>query len=230
MTMSEENLSEYTVNDFSAVDDQISEIAKRERARTFAYRLESARYLVGYTALAIFLVGLLSIVLAWAYRLVTEPHQTETVKVVKPEIIEKEVIRVVKIPVYLSDPKLPTDQDTSYKGPNVQVKDATGSANSVVTNYTVFQSRSSDEFTSYGVNMITTGWNYESSDEIYPTQQYCYISKLQKNSDVTTRIDIGKIDGNEKYESLLSQNLAKDASIPFRVLKKIEVLCTWASL
>ena len=93
--MSEENLSEYTVNDFSAVDDQISEIAKRERARTFAYRLESARYLVGYTALAIFLVGLLSIVLAWAYRLVTEPHQTETIKVVKPEIIEKEVIRYV---------------------------------------------------------------------------------------------------------------------------------------
>jgi hypothetical protein len=140
------------------------------------------------------------------------------------------VIRVVKIPVYQSDPMLPTDQDTSYKGPNVQVKDATGSTNSVVTNYTVFQSRSSDEFTSYGVNMITTGWNYESSDEIYPTQQYCYISKLQKNSDVTTRIDLGKIDGNEKYESLLSQNLAKDASIPFRVLKKIEVLCTWASL
>jgi len=55
--MSKENLPEYTVNDFSAVDDQISQIAKRERARTFAYRLESARYLVGYIALAIFLVG-----------------------------------------------------------------------------------------------------------------------------------------------------------------------------
>ena len=31
--MAKENLPEYTVNDFSAVDDQISQIAKRERAR-----------------------------------------------------------------------------------------------------------------------------------------------------------------------------------------------------
>ena len=36
-----EDTPEYTTHNFSAVDKQILEIAKREKARTFAYQLKS---------------------------------------------------------------------------------------------------------------------------------------------------------------------------------------------
>ena len=230
--MSEETITEYSTHNFSAVDDQIAQIAKRERARTLAFRLESAKYLVGYVALAAVLTAFLVIMFSWAYRIITEPHKSEVIKVVKPEVVEREVIKIVKVPVIKSQSEIDegTALSTSYDGPEVKGKDSSETGGNIVTNYNVFKQRSSDVFSSYGVSEIITGWRYQSSDQAYPENQYCYANKISSNSKVSQRFDLGIMDSEGSYKSLVTQDLARDISIPKSMLIKMEGLCVWASI
>lgn len=230
--MSEETITEYSTHNFSAVDDQIAQIAKRERARTLAFRLESAKYLAGYISLAVLLIAFLVIMFSWAYRIITEPHKSEVVKVVKPEVVEREVVRIIKVPVIKNQSEIDagTALKTSYDGPEVRVKDLSDSGGKIVTNYNVFKQRSSDAFSSYGVGEIVTGWRYQSSDQGYPESQYCYANKISSQSKVTQRLDLGIMDSDGSYKSLVTQDLARDISIPKSMLTKMEGLCVWASI
>jgi hypothetical protein len=202
--MSEETITEYSTHNFSAVDDQIAQIAKRERARTLAFRLESAKYLVGYVALAAVLT----------------------------EVVEREVIKIVKVPVIKSQSEIDEGAalSTSYDGPEVKGKDSSETGGNIVTNYNVFKQRSSDVFSSYGVSEIITGWRYQSSDQAYPENQYCYANKISSNSKVSQRFDLGIMDSEGSYKSLVTQDLARDISIPKSMLIKMEGLCVWASI
>ena len=85
----------YTSHNFDAVNEQIKEIAARERARTNAYRLESYRTAFIYAGAAALIIGLLALLLSWSYRLLNAPYPEEITKVVKPEIIEKEGIKFI---------------------------------------------------------------------------------------------------------------------------------------
>ena len=60
----------YTSHNFDAVNEQIKEIAARERARTNAYRLESYRTAFIYAGAAALIIGLLALLLSWSYRLI----------------------------------------------------------------------------------------------------------------------------------------------------------------
>tara|TARA_B100000768_G_C11248959_1_gene363159 strand:+ start:679 stop:1371 length:693 start_codon:yes stop_codon:yes gene_type:complete len=230
--MSEETITEYSTHNFSAVDDQIVQVAKRERARTFAFRLESAKYLVGYIALAAVLTAFLVIMFSWAYRIITEPHKSEVVKVVRPEVVEREVIRIVKVPVIKSQSEIDAGAalSTSYDGPEVISEDLSVSGGNIVTNYNVFKQRSSDAFSSYGVREIVTGWRYQSSDQVYPESQYCYAIKISNQSIVSQRFDLGIMESDGSYKSLVTKDLATDISIPRSMLTKMEGLCVWASI
>ncbi len=230
--MSEETITEYSTHNFSAVDDQIVQVAKRERARTFAFRLESAKYLVGYIALAAVLTAFLVIMFSWAYRIITEPHKSEVVKVVRPEVVEREVIRIVKVPVIKSQSEIDAGAalSTSYDGPEVISEDLSVSGGNIVTNYNVFKQRSSDAFSSYGVREIVTGWRYQSSDQVYPASQYCYAIKISNQSIVSQRFDLGIMESDGSYKSLVTKDLATDISIPRSMLTKMESLCVWASI
>ena len=44
------DIKSFTTHNFDAVNDQIQQISKRERARTFAYRLQSLRTIFLYAA------------------------------------------------------------------------------------------------------------------------------------------------------------------------------------
>ena len=65
------------------------------------------------------------------------PYPEKEVQVVKPEIIEKEVLKVVQVPVERSI--LESDENT-YKGPTSTTTSSTTNSNvSVVTNFNTFK-------------------------------------------------------------------------------------------
>ena len=170
------DIKSYTTHNFDAVNDQIHQISKRERARTFAYRLQSFRTIFFYAAGIALIICLLMLCFSWAHRIINAPYPEKEVQIVKPEIIEKEVLKVVQVPVEKS---ILDSVDNTYKGPTTTMSTTTNTNPniSVVTNFNTFKTAQSPELASYGLSEVTTGWKYLSSEDKYPNLQYCYINK-----------------------------------------------------
>lgn len=228
------DIKSYTSHNFSAVNEQIRQISKRERARTFSYWLLSLRTIFLYVAAVTLIIILLMLSFSWAYRIINAPYITEKTQVVRPEIIEREVLKVVQVPVEKSI--LESSSSTGYKGPaNQPISPSTSSSPgspppaSVVTNYNVFNTANVPEFVDYGFSSIITGWKYKDSDANYPEYQYCYFNKSSPGRATTTRANIARIDEDGSYVDLVDSSLARDIAIQQTVLDKATGYCQWAS-
>lgn len=218
-----EDTPEYTTHNFSAVDKQILEIAKREKARTFAYQLKSIRLVFLY-GLAIFLMAaLLILAISWSYRILNEPYVSEVVKVVRPEIIEKEVLKIIEVPV----------SENAYSNfPSTVVESSDNSSdgitrNNMVTNYNIFRTIETPEFEKLGIREVTTGWTYSSSEQDFPESQYCYALKYDEGSIIPSRLSLA-----DRSEGIivndLTKKIAKEANISISVLENLLSYCSWA--
>ena len=85
------DIKSYTSHNFSAVNEQIRQISKRERARTFSYWLLSLRTIFIYAAVVTLIIILLMLSFSWAYRIINAPYVTEKTEVVRPEIVERSI-------------------------------------------------------------------------------------------------------------------------------------------
>ncbi len=218
------DIKSYTTHNFDAVNDQIQQISKRERARTFAYRVQSLRTILLYVAGVALIVCLLMLCLSWAYRILNAPYPEKEVQVVKPEIIEKEVLKVVQVPVERSI--LKSDENT-YKGPTTTTTTSTTNSNvSVVTNFNTFKTAVVPELASYGLSEIVTGWKYSSSEIEFPEYQYCYIQK-ESGGAARLRADLAEIRDGE-YISGVDSKLARELSVPQAILNQAVSYCQWA--
>lgn len=226
------DIKSYTSHNFSAVNEQIRQISKRERARTFSYWLLSLRTIFIYAAVVTLVIILLMLSFSWAYRIINAPYVTEKTEVVRPEIVEREVLKVVQVPVEKS---IMETSSTGYKGPVNQPIDSSttnsGSPSpaSVVTNYNVFNTANVPEFIEYGFSSVITGWKYKDSESNYPEYQYCYINKSTPGRATTTRANIASIEEDGSYVSLVDGGLARDIAISQSVLNQVEGYCQWAS-
>ena len=79
-------MAEYTVRDYSAVDAQIEQIAKREQVLTNKLRLANLKQAIILGCGAMIAFGLLVVLLAWAYR-VAFPQKPDVIE--KTQVIEK---------------------------------------------------------------------------------------------------------------------------------------------
>ena len=220
----------YTSHNFDAVNEQIREIAARERARTNAYRLESYKTGFIYAGAMILILGLFAIMLAWSYRLIISPMPNEVVKIVKPEIIEKEVIKVVQVPVEKS---IYDSSSTSYSGPIVpesQSSTFNSSENQspVVTNYNTFKQVDASGLGNSNISEVVTGWRYEDSDSTYPNKQYCYFLMSSPGKQTPVMVDLASMSKDGEYESYINTSLAREVSMSQRSLRMAEELCQWA--
>ena len=220
----------YTSHNFDAVNEQIREIAARERARTNAYRLESYKTGFIYAGAMILILGLFAIMLAWSYRLIISPMPNEVVKIVKPEIIEKEVIKVVQVPVEKS---IYDSSSTSYSGPIVPVNQSSTFNSSenqspVVTNYNTFQQVDASGLGNSNISEVVTGWRYEDSDYTYPNKQYCYFLMYSPGKESPVMVDLASMSKDGEYESYINTSLAREVSMSQRSLRMAEELCQWA--
>ena len=226
---------EYTSHNFDAVNNQIQEIADREKSRSFAYKLQSYKWL-GLYGLGIALVTILFFYFSTLiYRNLNAPYPMQETKVVKPEIIEKEVIKVVKVPVS-NNSSMPIETDTSYDGPKV-IEDSlkkedffAESKRNIIKQYTIFKfvTLNASEFTSNGFNQVVTGWNYKDSETEYPEEQFCYIQITSGSSLSSTRVDLAQIN-NSVEKNLVNSDLAKEVGIFQSTLNKAKKECQWAS-
>lgn len=242
-------MDEYTVHNYTAIDRQINQIARRERARTFAFWLQSLMLMFGYGALTVFLIVILALGLAWAYKIATTTEPEKIIEVVRPEIIERESVKVVEVPVerIIVDPGAAKLRQADESNPNQttvagksssEVDQASPSkstekldvpeeySSSIVTNYTTFNTVSTEEFKTWKIYEVVSGWRYDESDQKFPSTQYCYASK-QASRLSTTRIDLANI-AEEEFNSFVSDELARDVSVPKKILLKLQKECIWA--
>ena len=221
----------YTSSNFSAVDKQIYEMARRERARSFAYWLLSLKTLFIYLVVICLVIAFMVAILVWAYRMINAPYIEKKTEIVRPEIIEKEVLKVVQVPVEKS---ILESSDTNYNGPvNQPIISESGNAETphvkIVTDYHTFQSVTVSQFEEFGFNEVVTGWKYSDSESDYPDFQFCYIMKQKQNKSTSERANLAHIDVNGSYNSLVTNRLALDIGIPQRKLNAILAYCRWAS-
>jgi hypothetical protein len=221
-------IESYTSHNFDAVNEQIDEISKREKARTFAYRLKSFKTLIIYATIIALIVAFLVLIFSWAYRIISAPYVEEKIIEIRPEIIEKEVIRVVMVPV---EKTLLDSSGSNYDGP----KEPIGSSNSgtsqniIITDYHTFKTVEANEYLqTWGFKNVITGWKYKDSESDYPESQFCYIRKRTAGGETSIRIDLASLD-EDGYVSNVSSRMAREASITRSVLTEAEKKCQWAN-
>ena len=216
-------------HNFNAVNEQILQIAKREKARTFAYRLKSFQTIFMYAAVAALIIAFLMLATAWAKRIISAPYYPPKIEIVRPEVIEKEVIKVVQVPVERS---IMETSGSGYEGPDVENTNSNtssgGSQVSVVTNFTTFKTVSSPELSTSGISIVVTGWQYEDSESKYPESQYCYTEKSTPGR-TKIRIELGEISKKGEYSSYIDSKLARETLVSQSNLEKALAKCQWAS-
>lgn len=221
----------YVSHNFDAVNNQIRQIANRERARSFAYWLKSLQTIFLYMAIVALIVAFLVLIFSWAYRIVNAPYVEKETEIVRPEIIEKEVLKVVQVPVEKS---ILETSDSNYKGPTNQVvgnlssQDNTSPAN-IVTNYNTFQNAAVPQYAEYGFAEVITGWKYKDSESSYPEYQYCYITKYSSGKSTTARADLAEINEDGSFINNVDSSLALDIGIPKKILNEAVNYCSFAS-
>jgi len=214
-------------HNFNAVNEQILQIAKREKARTFAYRLKSFQTIFMYAAVAALIIAFLMLATAWAKRIISAPYYPPKTEIVRPEVIEREVIKVVQVPVEKS---ILESSGSGYDGPVTEsTTSSSASGANVITNYNTFKRTMTEEFSSSGFTEVVTGWRYADSESDYPKYQYCYLMKSSNGSSTSMQVDIARIDENGEYIEYVDSKLARESSIRQSVLNQALEKCQWAS-
>ena len=217
-------------HNFDAVNEQIKQIAKRERARTFAYRLKSFQTIFMYAAAAALIIAMLILVGAWAKRIISAPYYPPKTEIVRPEVIEKEVLKVVQVPVERS---IMETSGSGYEGPDIENTTSNtssgGSQVSVVTNFNTFKTVASPELSSEGISEVVTGWRFQDSESKYPEYQYCYVNKSTPGRASKVRIELGEITEDGEYLTYIDSKIARETSVTQTNLNKALEKCQWAS-
>ncbi len=215
-------------HNFDAVNEQIQQIAKRERARTFAYKLKSLKTIFIYAVIVALIIALLILVTAWAKRIISAPYYPPKTEIVRPEVIEKEVIKVVQVPVEKTI--LENAGSGGYDGPTSESSvSSSGSGGTIITDYNTFKTTITEEFSSSGFTEVVTGWKYEDSESDFPKYQYCYLKKSVSGSSTSMQVDIAQINEDGEYVENVDSKLARESSIRQSVLNQALEKCQWAS-
>ena len=214
-------------HNFNAVNEQILQIAKREKARTFAYRLKSFQTIFLYAAVAALIIAMLILVTAWAKRIISAPYYPPRTEIVRPEIIEREVLKVVQVPVEKS---ILESSGSGYDGPSGSASVASNSySGPVVTDYHTFKTIQADELEGSGIYEVITGWKYQDSDSDFPESQFCYVLKFSSGKTTSTRINLASIDEDGVLTNGINSSIARETSVTQAVLNKAFQKCEWAS-
>ena len=204
-----EDITEYTVRDYSPVDRQIDEIARRERILTSRLRLENLKRLIFISLIAIGGICLLALAFAIAYRIAfpTEKKIVEKV-IVKEKIKDTSNSKTQSNKIFGSTDNKnkifgSTDNNADIKTQTEPEKRSKLDSTKVVT----FKNSSSPLT---GFKFVTTGWNWRNPKADRPYDEYCY---TQSVNDV--HIDLANKKNNIKkslydYYTANKYNLTKN--------------------
>jgi hypothetical protein len=205
-----EPLKEYTVRDFSAVDEQVKQIAERERVLTKKLKLANLRQVCLVAGIGLLVFGAFLILAAWAYR-IAFPAEQQIIE--KTEIIEKTIEPqkiIIQTPAgsIITDKNVATEPSITGLPPNAwgkNPKDTNTSTSDnkleVVPNIETAKQEASaigtrkvTTFTNVssgviGFNDVVTGWIWQDVKSKEPGSQYCYLEKFSRDK-IKTNIDL----------------------------------------
>jgi len=115
-------IAEYTVRDFSAVDEQVKQIAEREKVLTNKLRLANLRQALILCAIGLLAFGVFLLLAAWAYRIAFPPEQKiiETVKVVEKIVQPPKIIIQTPNGSLVSGASQTTENNTTTVGSELE--------------------------------------------------------------------------------------------------------------
>ena len=225
---------EYISHDYSPLNKQIEELAKRESHLSESLRIinqtQETKNLVEkikYTCLGLLALGILALFVAWAIRLIIYRPAYKDIEIVRPEVVTQTIERVIE-----RDRSDNSDTDVirrinESEGENTNPSPMTPAGGKVVVNYVKFTFVETDEYP--GINSVATGRNYDSENDTYPESQFCYIMKPVYGQPGPVQIELSTVDGAGKKTTYVDSNLARLSAIPLDSLIKLERLCSFRS-
>ena len=238
-------IESYTTHNFDAVNDHIKQISKRESARTFAYRLKSFSRIFIYIAAAALIFAFVLLVIGWFYRILYAPFKEKEIEIVRPEVVEKQVVQVVEVPVLTQTSEI-TDSSMSYRGPKFNdetpAEKPINSSNpfsstennnqipqkpaKVVETYTQFQIVTRDDMIATNIDSeIWTGYSYSSSETDFPENQFCYTFVTEPGDIYGKRVTLMRKDGNSAVQNLVTTEMAQELKVSRAALRRAATSC-----
>ena len=200
----ESDLGEYTKRNYDAIDDQLEQVAKREKVVTNRLRLANLKRLLIMCGLGIILLAIAVLIIFFGIRLLIYGPPEE----VYPEI---------EIP---SEVRLIIDERKPYEEQLLKIQEKSGE---VVTNYNIFKERSAIDL---GFLSVVTGWKFP-NPESNPTDQWCYVNYFPKEGvDINQTLDLAKIT-NRQFNNFVNPELAENNQIPLDTLEALYARCEW---
>ena len=216
-TLSSPRSIEYVESNFSPVNAHANSIVDNEKQYSRLKRFSADRALIKNIAIIALVVGILAILLAYAYSRANAPI-IEIVE--RPVYIDKPVYTIVKIP----DPELSQIVEVPvYIEKQVKVPIQVGA---VTDEFSFFHK----EFVAIdGIYSVTVGASYESVNSPYPEEQWCYADgKKSKSTNTNNRINLSNKTGTSSAvsKSFTSKD-AKEFGASIASLKQAVKNCIW---
>jgi hypothetical protein len=228
----DENLSEYTVRDYSAIDQQIMEIARRESALTNRIRIDNFRRIAWVLIMVAGALALIIISIGIAMRLMepapimafNEPQKIDiTVKneplTVQVEGRERAVDDINTPPPaeMFKPPESGYSDDAKLESQKTSKPPLIG-----ITKFINVESG----LVEYGD--VVSGWNYEDSNTAVPHREYCYVMK-RSDSSISEQINLAIKNQNEKPEDLFDISTVQETGLSKSQWAALLRKCQWFS-
>ena len=229
-----DEVSEYIVRDYSAIDRQVDEIARRERILTNRLNLENLKRFVLIGLMVIGGICLLFLALAIAYRIAFPPEKKVLENPLPVEITVKNEPIILKeksndtvnqnvpsnkifgIPNTNSNTTNNTNTETKNIIQNEEKKKSKLDNTTVVT----FKKQSSNLT---GFKDVTTGWRWQNPNADKPFSEYCYVTNINN-----VLIDLAN-KNNDIKKSLYDYYIANRYNLTKKQWNNLERKCQWYS-
>ena len=103
------------IHNFDAVNKQIKQIQHRERSITLNMYLSNLKKFIIYFFGFMISISILIVAISYSFRLINEPCSEKEIKIVKPEIIEKEVVKIIEVPIQQEQASIDAEKEMRSK-------------------------------------------------------------------------------------------------------------------
>ena len=221
-------IAEYTVREFSAVDNQIEEIAKREKVVTQKLWLANQFQMIKFAVIAMGAIGLFLILLAIAYRIAFPAEKT----IIKETLVQQKLQRGAS-----SDATPParvwgntgsTSQGETYSANKKEFDETKNKSKESAIGERSVTTFTTVEANITGLNDVVTGWRWDDVSATSPSHEYCYVTSPGTNG-ISKRVDIafktpGSLSAEDLYSFASSNALGLSKGQWNRLLDK----CRWS--
>lgn len=216
-----EDITEYTVRDYSAVDRQIDEIARRERILTNRLNLENLKRFILIGLIVVGGICLLLLALAIAYRIAFPPQKKISESTLPVEVTVKNEPIILKEPINKSNNNnAPSNKIFGMQNNDTNQIKQKNTITSKLDNTKVvtFKSQPSQLI---GFRNVHTGWNWETPKANKPNSQFCYTHNIDM-----VRIDLA-VKSNSNIDSLYDYRTANKYNVSKNQWDGLVKKCLW---